>query len=163
MATLWEINSQIEEILMFEDMVDPETGEVREDLMEKLDQLEIDRDEKLENIGIVMKELNAEIIAIKSEIDALKKRMTSKANRLDRISKYVSHTLGGKKFESPKVAFSFKRSEKVDIVNEDLVPEEYCDYRTEKKVIKTDIKKALKDGKEVPGCILVENMNLQVK
>lgn len=163
MATLWEINSQIEEILLFDEMVDPETGEVNEDLMAKLDKLEIERDEKLESCGIVMKELSAEITAIKTEMDALKQRMTTKMNRLDRISEYVSKTLGGKKFETAKVAYSFRKSQKVEVVNEDIVPDEFCDFETKKKIRKTDIKKALKDGKEVPGCTLVENMNLQLR
>lgn len=163
MATLWEINEEIEQILLFDDMVDPETGEVNEDLMKRLDELEMERDEKLEGCGIVMKELNAEIVAIKAEMDALKKRMTTKMNRLDRIGEYVSRTLGGKKFETPKVAFSFRKSEKVDVVNEDLVPENFCDFETKRKVRKTDIKAAIKSGKDVPGCVLVESKNLQIK
>lgn len=159
--TLYEINEQIE--LLTENLVDEETGEINEEIMEQLDQLQMDREEKLENCGIVMKNLRSEIEAINEEIKALKKRATTKANRHDRIGEYVSQTLKGEKLETAKVAFGFLPSTKVDVVDEASVPDEWCKFKTTREPMKSEIKKALKNGEKVPGCVLVEKMNLQVK
>lgn len=161
MSTLWEINNQIENLT--ERLVDDETGEINEDVMSELEQLEIDRNEKIEGCGIVMKQLASEVEAINAEIKSLKKRAEAKANRHDRIGEYVKATLKGEKFETPKVAFSYRKSDKVEITDESLVPDDWCKFETTRKPVKTDIKKALKSGESIPGCVLIESTNLQLK
>lgn len=158
---LYEMNAQIEELS--EQLVDPETGEVNEEVMEQLDKLNMDRDEKLEGCGIVIKNLAAECIALKIEIDALKERMASKNRRMDNMMRYVDNNLRGEKFETAKVAFSYRKSQSVDVVDEEAVPDELCKYETTRKPVKTEIKKLLKNGEAVPGCVLVEKNNLNIK
>lgn len=160
-TTLWEINEQID--MLTDQLVDDETGEINEEVMEQLEQLSIDRDEKIEACGIVMKQLASEVDAINAEIKALKARATAKANRHDRIAEYVKQTLQGEKFETSKVAFSYRKSQSVEVVNEKIVPDEWCRFETTRKPVKADIKKALKNGEQVPGCVLVESINLQLK
>lgn len=159
--TLWEINEQID--MLTEQLVDEETGEINEEVMEQLEQLSIDRDEKIEACGIVMKQLASEVEAINAEIKSLKARANAKAKRHDRIAEYVNQTLQGEKFETAKVAFSYRKSQSVDVVNEEIVPDEWCRFETTRKPLKSEIKKALKGGKQIPGCVLVESMNLQIK
>lgn len=159
--TLWEINEQIE--MLTSQLVDEETGEINEDIMEQLEQLDIDKHEKIENCGIVMKSLLAEVDAINEEIKTLKARASAKANRYDRLAEYVKKSLNGDKFETSKVAFSYRKSDKVDVVNVDIVPEEFLKYETKISPMKSLIKKELKSGKEVPGCVLTESTNLQLK
>ena len=161
MSTLYEINEQIE--MLTEQLVDSETGEINEEVMEQLEQLNIDRSEKIEACGIIMKQLASEINAIKEEESALKARRTAKANRHDRIGEYVKQTLKGEKFETAKVAFSYRKSEKVEITDESIVPDEWCKFETTRTPVKTNIKKALKGGEKVPGCVLIETQNLQLK
>lgn len=161
MGTLWEIDSRIEELTM--NLIDEETGEINEEAMEELESLDMDRKDKLESCGCLIKDLTAQVDAIKSEKDSLDKRMKVKMNRIASISRYINNSLKGEAMETPKVAFSYRKSEKVDVVNEDAVPDDYCRFETKRTPSKTDIKKALKEGKEVPGCVLVENQNLQIK
>lgn len=159
--TLWEINEQID--MLTEQLVDEETGEINEEVMEQLEQLAIDRDEKIEACGIVMKQLASEVEAINAEIKSLKARANAKAKRHDRIAEYVKQTLQGEKFETAKVAFSYRKSQSVEVVNEEIVPDEWCRFETTRKPLKSEIKKALKGGEQIPGCVLVESMNLQIK
>lgn len=159
--TLWEINEQIE--LLTSQLVDEETGEINEDIMEQLEQLDIDKHEKIENCGIVMKNLLAEVDAINEEIKTLKARASAKANHYDRLAEYVKRSLDGERFETSKVVFSYRKSDKVDVVNVDIVPEEFLKFETSVTPMKSLIKKVLKSGGEVPGCVLVENTNLQLK
>ena len=161
MATLYELNEQIVDLT--EKLIDPETGEVNEEILEQLDKLDMDKKEKLENCGLMLKELMSQIVAIKAEIDALKKRLTSKTNRFDNLMRYVDNNLGGEKFETSKVAFSYRKSQSVNIVNEAIVPDQLCKFETKRTPMKTDIKRLLKAGREVPGCVLEEHSNLNIK
>ena len=157
---LYEINKSIEELT--EKMVDPETGEINEEVMEQLEQLDIDLDEKLENYGLVMKQLMAEASALIDESKALKRRAEVKLNKYGRMETMVKMALNGKPKEFKRVRFGFRPSKSVEIVNEDLVPDEYCVYKTERKPQKMEIKKLLNAGQEVPGCVLVEHENLRL-
>lgn len=158
---LYEMNAQIEELS--ERLVNTETGEIDEAVMKELDELNMARDEKLEGCGIVIKNLAAECIGLKYEIDALKERMASKERRMDNMMRYVDNNLRGEKFETSKVAFSYRKSQSVDVVNEEAVPDALCKYETTRKPVKTEIKKLLKSGEDVPGCVLVEKNNLNIK
>lgn len=161
MASLFEINEQIE--MLTNKLVDEETGEINEEVMAELEALEMDREDKIEGCGLMMKQLAAEVDAINTEIKALKARATAKANKHDRIGEYVKATLKGKPFERARVSMRFRKSVKVEITDETLVPDEWCKYETTRTPMKTEIKKALKNDETVPGCVLVENMNLQVR
>lgn len=158
---LFEIDIEIERLS--EHLIDEITGEINEEVLEQLDQLNMDREKKLENIGCLIKEVHAEADAINEEIRALKDRRDMKLRKMDRLMKYASYALDGKKLETPKVAFSFRKSKSVDIIDENLVPDEYCIFKTERKPLKMDIKKMLDNGEEIPGCVLRESNNLQVK
>ena len=80
--TLYEINQNIESALerMFTE-VDEETGEVKDELVTELAELNIARDEKLEAIGCYIKNLQAEAAAILEESKQLKARFEQKAKR----------------------------------------------------------------------------------
>ena len=61
--TLYEIDAQLEEML---EQVDPETGELLCD-MEQLEALSLERDRKLENLALYIKNRDAEAKAIREE------------------------------------------------------------------------------------------------
>ena len=72
--TLYEIDNQLRECLE-QLMVDEETGEITADAnYAQLQELTIERDAKLEGIGVYLKELDAETTALKEEIAVLKAR-----------------------------------------------------------------------------------------
>jgi hypothetical protein len=161
---LYDINKDIENTI--EDMfinVDEETGEVKQEYVDRLNELQIQKEEKLENIGCYIKNLNAEIKAIKAEEDTLKERRKVLENKSDRVKKYVASILNGEKFESAKVVFSFRKSDEVNIVDESLIPDEYMRTTTKIEPNKDAIKKAIKEGKEVRGAFLVDKNNMSVK
>ena len=165
--TLYEIEQAlelaIEELL---DCVDEETGEVDEEKMHAVDALKMARAEKLEGIGCFIKNLMAEADAIKEESKKLAERAKIKENRVERLKRYVADNLlanNETKFEGVKVAYSFRKSEAVDILDESAIPSEYLKTKTEISPDKTAIKKAIKAGKEVAGAVVKENMNLQIK
>ena len=80
------------------------------------------------------------------------------------MSEYVKNYLINTKrdrFETPKCLLSFRESESVKILDENLIPKKYL--FAEYKISVADIRVALKNGKKVKGAILQENKNLQIK
>lgn len=163
---LYEINTEIDKAI--ETMmanVDPETGEVRQEDLDRLGELQIARDEKLENIGCYIKNLEAEAKAIKEEEQALKKRRESKEHQAESLAKYITQMLGGEKWESSRVAFTFRKSKAV-VIDEayiENIPKEYLveqDPKIDKKALKADIEA----GKDLEGIAHIEErINLSVK
>ena len=154
MASLW----QIEEEIM--DCVDMETGEIID--IERLDQLQMDRDSKIENIALYIKNLLSDAEGIKAEKENLAQRQKVAENKANSLKKYLSGYLAGQKFSTARVAISFRKSESVNIKDSTAIPKEYLKYK-DPEPDKTAIKSVLKSGKAVPGAELVQNQNIQIK
>lgn len=160
--TLWEINREIM------DCVDMETGEVID--IEKLDELQMARDEKLENIGLYIKNLDAEAGAIREEEKALAARRTVRENKAKRLREYLSYALGGQAFETPRVSVSFRSSTRCEVTDEQALVDylqanehEDCIKYTMPTVDKTKVTRLLKAGEEIPGAALEQRQNMQLK
>lgn len=164
---LYEINKNIEDLLdrMFEE-VDEETGEVKRELVTELAELNQARDEKLDNIGCYLKNLQAEYLAIKAEITNLKDRLQSKENKIERLKAYVAQDLiahGESKKESARVVFSFRTSKSINVTDEDKLPVYLKTEKVEWVPNKKAIKEAIEGGEEVAGAEIIVNQNLQIK
>lgn len=132
-----------------------------------LDELNLAREEKIENICLWIKNLRAEASAIKDEEKNLADRRKAKENKADRLESYVTSNLQGKPFETSKVKVTFRKSESVEILNEDAVPERFLDIQVVRKPQKAEIKKRLKEaeakGEEIPWARLNVNNNMSLK
>lgn len=156
--TLFEIDKAI---LDFEFEVDEETGELLN--AQDLDDLQMARDEKIENVGLWIKNLNAEAAAVKAEKDAMAHRQKMLEKKAESLKNYLAYALNGQKFSTPKVAMTFRKSESVNITDEQLLPDDYLNITIVTKPDKKIIKDAIKAGKEVLGAELVTKQNLQIK
>lgn len=151
---LYEIDSAIL------DCVDAETGEIFD--MDKFDELSLTRDAKVENICLWIKNLKAEAEALKAEKDAFAARQKAAENKMESLKRYISGYLEGTSFESAKVKVSFRKSESLEILEDAVIPDEYLKFK-EPEVNKTDLKKAIKEGLQLPGVSIVTNNNIQIK
>lgn len=159
--TLYEIDAQLEEML---EQVDPETGELLCD-MEQLEALSLERDQKLENLALYVKNRDAEAKAIREEEKALADRRRSLERKAERARDFLARMLAGEKFTTAKVAVSWRKSEAVEIgmsffstdANERFL--RYKDPEPDKAAIKA----ALKAGEEITGAELVTNLNMTIK
>lgn len=140
--------------------VDAETGELIDE--DKLNELLMERDEKVENIALWIKNLKAQAVAIKQEEDSLAKRRKVAENKAESLSGYLLRYLNGSKFETPKVKISYRKSESLEVSETAVIPEEW--YKPQDpKLDKAGLKKAVKDGLEIEGVELVEKQNIQIK
>lgn len=141
------------------DCIDTETGEVLDPA--KLDALNLARDEKVEGVACWVKNLKAEISAIKTETASLKERQEAKEKKLESLTAWLMNALDGRKFETAKCSVRFRCSDVVDVSDDAAVPAEYQRIKTEPN--KAAIKAALKAGESVPGCALVASVSMTVK
>ena len=139
--------------------IDPETGEIDE---EQWEALTIDREVKIENTALLIKELIAEADLIKREEKALEDRRKKKENTVRRLKENINRSLAGQKFETARVAISFRKSESLEIGFDALIPEEYL-KPVEPKVDVMALKAAVKSGESFFGVTLVEKQNVNIK
>lgn len=154
MASLYEIS---EEILS---CVDMETGEIID--MDKLQELQMKFDDKVEGIALWIKNLLSEAAAIKVEKDKLAERQKACENKAKSLKEYLFKFLAGQKFKTPRVSISYRKSDSVEVEDVSMLPEEFLKF-AEPEVRKADLKKALKEGVEIEGATLVEHQNIQIK
>ena len=153
MANLYEIDQGILEC------IDLETGEVIDP--DRLEELQMERSQKIENVVLWIKNLESDALAIKAEKEALAKRQVAALAKAEQLKEWLGKALEGQKFSTARCAVSFRKSEKTVVFDEGMVPSEYTKTKIEPDV--AAIKKALKEGFEVSGCRLVESQNVQIK
>ena len=143
------------------DCIDDDTGEVID--TNRLDQLAMDRHIKIDNIISLYKQFTAEAVAIENELKSLIERQKRKINRSESLKLWLADILNGTKFESSRNIVTWRRSDEVNIINENKIPGEYRSEKVEVSISKADIKKALKDGITVDGAELIYKNNIQIK
>ena len=164
MASLYEIDWRLWDVIQRGYSLDDETGEFWDD--SAFEALEMDRRAKLEGCALFIKNMESDALAIKEEEKHLAERRRVMENRAERMRAYVANsmlTFGDKNFETARVALSFRKSETIQIVDEALLPAEFVQVVETVKADKTALKKALKAGQDVPGAALEVRHNLQIK
>lgn len=155
---LYELNRALEEIDL---EIDEETGEILN--AGALDALQMERDEKVENIALWIKDLNAEAAAIKNEEQNLARRRKTAERKAEWLRGYIQDALRGEKLKTARVAISYRTAEAVEIMDAEAIPEKFLTMKVEVKPDKKAIKDAIKDGENVAGVELVKRTSLQIK
>ena len=141
--------------------VDLETGEILDE--QAFEALQMERNEKIENIALWVKNLTSEAEALKAEEKAFAERRKRAENKAESLKRYLDSVLAGQKFSTTKVAISYRKSTSVDVLDVEKLPEAYRKTVTTVSADKTAIGAALKAGELVDGATLVRKNNLSIK
>ena len=179
MSSLWEIDARLQAL---EDYGVDEDGciiETEEEFNKAFDAIQMDLQTKIENTILFAKSLDAEAEAIKAEEKKLAERRKAKENLSERLKKRINdyvtwqftdeegnvdlNGLRKWKFDTSKVYISYRKSDAVEFTDATKIPKEFIKVETKETPMKAEIKKAIKEGKEVAGCVLVEKANMQIK
>ncbi len=169
--TLYEIDSGIMDILALLEP-DPETGLMPdnwEELTEKLDELGMQRQQKLENVARYVLNIRADISSLKAEEGRLEKRRKVLENKQDSLMRYLDVACAGKKTNLGIATLSYRKSEKVEVLNEReailfLEKEHHsCLKFAEPEISKSEVKTLIKSGVEVPGVAIVAGQSCSLK
>lgn len=158
MASFYELETAIF------DLIDEETGELKD--YEAFEKLNMEKNEKIENVALWQKSLLAEAEAIKKEAANLTARAKAKESRATQLEGLLTQVLAGAKFETPKCKINYRKSTAIEIEDEakfiESAPEQYLTIK-KPTVNKTAIKEAIKAGIDVEGAKLVERSNIIIK
>lgn len=157
--SIYEIDKQIMNAI--ELGYDPETGEIFDEAA--LEKLQMDRNDKIENLLLWVKDLRAEAKAVRNERKALDARADAADKKADSIAAYVQKALNGEKFSTSRCAVSYRKSSSVQVIDQGLIPDEYLRKRTYVEPDKIAIKDVLKSGGKVPGAYLDEKQSMTIK
>ena len=154
MANLYEIDTQITECF------DTDTGELLD--AEKLENLMIEKENKLENVALWIKNLKADAAMYKAEKTAFAERQAAAERKAESLTEWLKNALNGQKFKTEKAEVSFRKTSKVEVLdiwelNEDFV--KYSDPTPDKAAIK----RAIKAGEEVKGAKLIDDISMTIK
>lgn len=149
---------EIDQAIM--DCIDMETGEVINE--ELLNNLQMERDAKIENVALWIKELKAEAEALKAEKLAFAERQKVAENKMESLKKWLAYALNGEKFKSVRASVTFRTTQKVEIADIYKLDENFLKYK-EPEANKEAIKKAINEGQEVTGATLVPSTSVIIK
>ena len=158
MAKLYELIRELED---FELQIDEETGEILN--IEELEALELEKDTKVENICLYIKNLLSDAAAYKAEKESFAQKEKAATKKAEGLKRYLQNMLAGENFKSSKVTVSYRKSKAIEVFDVKYVPAEYLTITQEVKPDKKAIKEAIENGLEVAGCSLVERQNMSIK
>jgi len=155
MASLYEINKQLL------DCVDADTGEITDTA--RFDELQMEYEEKIENIALWIKTLNADAEAYKNEKNAFAEREKKARNKAESLKQYLTDTLNGRKFTTLNVDINWRKSTSVEVDETKLPANWMREIPATYVVDKVEIAKALKAGETIEGATLITKDNIQIK
>lgn len=161
MSKLYEIDAAILECF------DLETGEILDP--ERLNALQIEREEKIEKVALWYKNLLSDAEQYKAEKEVFDEREKKAKKKAEQLKKWLEFALGGQAFSTSKVLIGFRKSEQVEVNEEEFL--NFVDFNSRDDLLtfkeptpnKTAIKKAIKDGQSIGGCTLIEKNNINIK
>ena len=155
---LYELSLSFQEVQNMD--LDPEV------MQDTLDSIEDAIENKAENIAKLIRNLESDVAAYKEEEDRLKTKRQSTENKVKWLKTYLEDNMkmtGKTKFKSGMFNFSIQKNPvSVNINNKKILPEDYL-IPQPPKVNNTLLKKALKDGIEVPGAELKQTEGLRIR
>lgn len=177
---LFEIEQSMMNLLEYG--IDDETGEIvesEEEFNKLYDSIQLDLNTKLDNSNCMTKILDGEIEVIDKEIKRLQSEKKARERKrewlFNRVDNFIRRQftdeegninlegLNKYKLELPHSKISYRKSEKVNVIDETQLPTEFVKVTVEKKPMLTEIKKAIKEGNDISGATLVQNVSMQLK
>lgn len=155
---LHDINADIHELLSSDDA---------ELIKDNLDSMQIAFNDKAESLIKYTQNIESDIDQVDNMIKQLQARKKSLKNKVDSFREYVRYNMessGIDKISCPLFTMTLKKaSPVVEIVDQDLIPDEFITVEVVQKVDKMKLKNALKQG-DVAGAKLSESIRpLQIK
>jgi len=140
-------------------------GELTENLEQSLAINKAELQQKAVAYIFVTKSLETDVDAIDNEIERLRALKSSRVKTIDKLKETVKNAMELYEIEEIKTAtlkINFRKSESVE-VDEKIISDMYCSFKTTRTPNKALIKEAIKSGREVVGASLKFNRNLQIK
>ena len=163
MPSLYTISGDLLALLS---AIEANEGEITPDIEQALAITEDQFAAKATDYGLAILNLEAMAKAAKAEkerLAGLQKFYENVSNRLRGALCGAMDVLDHPKVESPSVRLFLRHTTATEVDDVTKLPDEFVTTKIEDVPDKAAIKKALQEGRDVPGAHLVENVSLQIK
>lgn len=151
MANIYEISNNIQMLLeSIEDIENPVSDECIADTLEALDG---ELEKKINNWCRAIRNITYEIENIKAEIMRLNNIKNAKEKEIERMKSILCNVLtklGYEKYKTSEYSLYGFKSDKLDVTDKKLVPDEFKKERISLEIDNAKIKAALNKGQELP-------------
>jgi hypothetical protein len=167
MATLWQLT---QEELSFIALMEENGGEVNDEIIEELAIRRDNFSHKAEAYAKFIMKLESEAEQAAAEIKRIQALKKAKENTVARLRESLLAALmvfteedakGIRRYETPLAKLSTRKSQAVEVLDEQLIPADF--WVIKKEVSKSTISQAIKDGAEVPGAQMKDNISLSIR
>lgn len=163
--SLYQLSGSYLQALDF--LTDPETDLPAEVINDTLEALGGELEDKAVNVAKFLRNMEAMAEAIKAAEESMEKRRKALEARVKWMKAYLKGNMertGINKIECPYFKLSIQKNPAaVNVINEDVIPEQFKEQVITWKLDKTAIKKAIESGQAVPGAELVNGTRLSIK
>lgn len=163
---LYEIVQQYTELFDKIDDIDQTDEQAMQDISDKFVSLWDKFEEKAENTIKYIKSLEAEAKAIKEERDRLYKKEKAVKNKIESIRDLLHYTMRSMQLDKVKTNIAnvhTRTTNKVDIYDEDQIPQEYKKEKVTISIDKKAIKKMIEDWVEVHWARIIVNESISIR
>ena len=162
MFKLYELTEMYQNISnLIEEDADNET------LEKALDEITDNIQMKAENMAKLIKSIEGNINALKDEEKRLQAKRKALENKVVSIKRYLEEQLkamGLKKVQGNLFTVSIQKNpQSVNILNEDLIPEQFKKVVTTTKIDRKELLAALKEGQEIEGAEIKQTESLRIR
>ncbi|WP_446662992.1 siphovirus Gp157 family protein [Geobacillus sp. CCR] len=157
---LYELAENYAKLLEMAEEMDSEA------IVDTLEALQEAIEDKAENIGKLIRNLEADVKVIRDEEKRLAERRQAIENKIERLKSYLQEqleTAGIEKVKRPTITVSIRKNPpSVDVIDETLIPADFL-IPQPAKVDKRAILERLKNGEHVPGAALKQTKGVQIR
>ena len=160
-STLYDIANEFEKSL--DNLLDHDDS----DLINEIESIEGEFKSKSANVAKYIRNLEHLASGIKEVEKNQKERRSSLEKKILRLKDYLRinfEKTNTEKIESDDIVIAiYKNPVKVNITDEEKIPEEFFKIKETKLLNKDKIKESLKDGEDIPGCELIQEKRISIK
>jgi hypothetical protein len=167
MAALWQLT---QDELSFIALMEENGGELTDEIAEELAIRRDNFQHKAQAYAKFILKLESEAEQAAAEIKRIQALKKAKENTVARLRESLLAALmvfteedakGIRRYETPLAKLSTRKSQAVEVLDEQLIPADF--WVIKKEVSKSTISQAIKDGAEVPGAQMKDNISLSIR
>lgn len=160
-STLYDIANEFEKSL--DNLLDHDDS----DLINEIESIEGEFKSKSANVAKYIRNLEHLAQGIKDIESSQRDRRNSLEKKIARLKDYLRinfEKTNTEKIESDDIVIAvYKNPVKVNIIDEEKIPEEFFQIKESKLLNKDKIKESLKNGEDIPGCELIQEKRISIK
>ena len=160
-STLYDIANEFEKSL--DNLLDHDDS----DLINEIESIEGEFKLKSANVAKYIRNLEHLAFGIKEIESSQKDRRISLEKKIARLKDYLRinfEKTNTEKIESDDIVIAmYKNPVKVNIIDEEKIPEKFFQIKETKLLNKDKIKESLRNGENIPGCELIQEKRISIK